>query len=59
LKTGGFVRTVAKGLICRMTATAEPDCGAAAEPVWPSLHVDNLNFPFDTQRPIIPNDNFR
>jgi hypothetical protein len=55
LKSGRLVGAVAKRLVGRVPTTAESDRGASSEAVCLTLHVDELNFPFDTQRAIIPN----
>jgi hypothetical protein len=56
LKSGRLVGAVAKGLVCRVPATAEGDGGASSEAVRLAVHVDQLDFPFDAQRAIISND---
>jgi hypothetical protein len=58
LKSGRLVGAVAKGLVRRVPATTEGDRGASSETVCLTLHVDEIDFPFDTQRAIIPNDDF-
>jgi hypothetical protein len=58
LKSSRFVGAVAKRLVCRVSASAESDGGASSEAICLTLHVDELDFPFDTQRAIIPNDDF-
>jgi hypothetical protein len=57
LKSSRLVGAVAKRLVRRVSATAESDRGASSEAIGLTLHVDELDFPFDTQRAIIPNDN--
>jgi hypothetical protein len=57
LESGRLVGAVAKRLVGRVPATAESDGGASSEAICLTLHVDELDFPFDTQRAITPNDN--
>jgi hypothetical protein len=58
LKSGRLVGAVAKGLVRRVPATAQSDRSASSEAVCLTLHVDEFDFPFDTQRPVIPNNDF-
>jgi hypothetical protein len=58
LKSGRLMGAVAKGLVRRMSATAECDRGASSKAICLTLHVDELDLPFDTQRAITPNDDF-
>jgi hypothetical protein len=58
LKSGRFVGAVAKRLVRRVPATAESDRGASSKAICLTLHVDELDFPFDTQRAVIPNYDF-
>jgi hypothetical protein len=58
LESGRLVGAVAKGLVRRMPAPAKGDRGASSEAVCLTLHVDDLDFPFDAQWAIIPNDDF-
>jgi hypothetical protein len=57
LKSGCLVSPIAKRLICRVTAAAEADYCASGEAIGPTLHVNELEFPFDAQWAIITNDN--
>ena len=59
LKSCGLVRAIAKGLVRGVPATAKSDCRAAAKAVGSAFHVDEFEFPFDAQRPIIPYDDLR
>jgi hypothetical protein len=59
LKSGGLVSSIAKRLVCGMAAAAQPYGGASAESKGAALHVHQFNFPFDTQRSIIANNDFR
>jgi len=58
LKSSRLVGAIAKRLVGRMSASAESDRGASSEAICLALHVDELDFPFDAQRAIIPNDDF-
>lgn len=58
LKSGRLVRAVAKRLVRRVAATAKSDRGASSEAICLTLHVDEFDLPFDTQRAVIPNDDF-
>jgi len=53
LKTRGFVRPIAKGLIRGVAATAKGNCGAAAKTVRFTFHIEEFDFPFDTQGAVI------
>ena len=58
LKSSRLVGAIAKRLVGRVSASAESDRGSSSEAIWLALHVDELDFPFDAQRAIIPNDDF-
>jgi hypothetical protein len=58
LKSGRLVGAVAKRLVGRVSASAESDGGASSEAICLTLHVHEFDLPFDTQRAIIPNDDF-
>jgi hypothetical protein len=58
LKSGRLVRAIAKRFISRVSAAAESDCCASGKAIGLTLHVNELDFPFDAQRPIITNYNF-
>ena len=56
LESGRLVGAVTKRLVRGVPATAESDRGASTETVCLTLHVDELDLPFDTQRAITTND---
>ena len=58
LKSSRLVRAIAKRLVGGVSASAESDRGSSSEAICLTLHVDELDFPFDTQRAVIPNDDF-
>ena len=58
LKSSRLVSAIAKRLICRVAAAAESDCCASGKAIRLALHVNELDFSFDTQRAIISNYNF-
>ena len=58
LESGRLVGAVAKRLVRRVSATAKSDRGASGEAICLTLHVDELDFPFDAQWAIIPNYDF-
>jgi hypothetical protein len=59
LKTSGLVGTIAKGLACGVAATAKRDRFAAAKAVRLTLHIYEFDFPFNSQRPVIADRDFR
>jgi len=58
LKSSRLVSAVAKRFICRVPTAAKSDCCASGKAIRLALHVNELDFAFDTQRPIITNNNF-
>jgi hypothetical protein len=58
LKAYGLVRPIAKGLACRVAATAKHDHLAAAETVRLAFHIYEFDYPFDAQRAIIADRDF-
>ncbi len=58
LKSGRLVSAIAKRLICRVPTAAESDCCASGKPIRLTLHVNELDFSFDTQGAIISNYDF-
>jgi len=58
LKPSCLVSAIAKRLICRVSAAAESDSCASRKPIGLALHVNELDFAFDTQGAIITNNNF-
>ena len=59
LKACSLVRPIAKGLACRMAATAKHDHLAAPKTVRFAFHVDEFDYSFDAQRAIIADCDFR
>jgi hypothetical protein len=58
LESGGFVRSVAERLVCRVAAPAEREDCASGKAIGLALHVNEFDFAFDAQRAVITNDNF-
>src|ERR1700688_4346240 len=58
LKTSGLVSPIAEGLVCGVAATAKRDCGSTAKAVRLTFHIDEFDFPFDTQGPVIADRDF-
>ena len=58
LKSSRLVSAIAERLICRVPTAAESDCCASGKAIRLALHVNELDFSFDTQRAIISNYNF-
>jgi hypothetical protein len=58
LKSSRLVSAIAKRLICRVAAAAEREYCASGKTIGLTLHLNELDFAFDTQRAIIPNNNF-
>jgi hypothetical protein len=58
LKTSGFVCSVAKWLICRVSTAAQANRRASSQPVDLALRVDNFKIAFDAKLPIITNNYF-
>jgi hypothetical protein len=58
LESGRLVGAVAKGFVGGVPATAEGDRCASGEAIGLTLHVDELDFSFDTQGAVISNDDF-
>ena len=59
LKACGLVRPIAKRLVCRVAATAKHDHLAATKTVRLAFHVNEFDYPFDAQRAIIADRDFR
>lgn len=59
LKTCGLVGAIAKGLACGVAATAKRDRGSTAKAVRLAFHIDEFEFPFDAQRTVIADSDFR
>ena len=58
LKSGGLVSAIAERFVCRVPAAAEREDCAPGKTIGLTLHVNELDFTFDTQRAVITNDNF-
>ena len=58
LKPGGFVRSIAKRLVCGVAATAERKVCPTGEAIRLALHIDKLDFPFHAQGAVIADRDF-
>ena len=58
LKSSRLVSAIAERLICRVPTAAESDCCASGKAIRLALHVNELDFSFDTQGAIISNYDF-
>lgn len=57
LKTCRLVRSIAKWLLGGVATAAKDNRLAASEGEWPAFHINEFNFPFDTQGAIIADRN--
>jgi hypothetical protein len=59
LKTSGLVGAIAKWLAGGVAATAKRNRFSTAKPVRLALHIDEFDFPFNAQRSVIADRDFR